>query len=108
MKVNNVVTGWYGSADRSKGDGTTMQIVDFNLPNDAKRYFGHVILSRYDGSLVNIFVRAGDVGTNYTLKGEAVPTLNNVDEGIAVSAEIQKQIERAARKGAGTLVPSIQ
>lgn len=97
MKVKNVVTGWTSRNDRgNEYEYTTLQIVVYNLPNDPIEYSGYVILSRHTGRVtLPIFVRAPHTAADSL-------------EGVEVSAELQKQIEIAARKGAGTLVPRIQ
>jgi hypothetical protein len=98
MKVKNVVTGWTSRNDRgNEYEYTTLQIVVYNLPNDPIEYSGYVILSRHTGrvTLPIFFVRAPHTAPESL-------------EGVEVSAEIQKQIETAARRTAGTLVPRIQ
>jgi hypothetical protein len=97
MKVKNVVTGWTSRNYRgNEYEYTTLQIVVYNLPNDPIEYSGYVILSRHTGRVtLPISVRAPH-------------TVPESLEGVEVSDERKRQIETAARRTAGTLVPRIQ
>ena len=97
MKVKDVVTGWTSrNANNSEENYNTLQIVVYNLPNDPIDYSGFVILSRHTGRMLfPIYVRAPHTAPESL-------------EGVEVSDELKRQIEVAARRAAGTLVPRIQ
>lgn len=110
MQVKHVVTGWMSrNAKGSEQEYSTLRIVVFNLPNDPIDYSGFVILSRHTGRvLIPIFVRIPNVHVVTYDSGFPQPASEDSSEGIQASADVIKQIEAAARKSAGTLVPRIQ